>query len=73
MSNDDPTVRLPAQDSLERLRELSDPLYALQKRLQQFEEQVAAINKIEEQVAALDLKLDRRLHDTRPIWEGVVT
>jgi hypothetical protein len=72
MSNDDPTLELPTPNFAEQARELTSPLYELQKRLQQFELQVAAIPKIEEQVAALDDKLDRRLHDTRPIWEGVL-
>lgn len=71
-SDDDPTVKLPSDDFAERLRELTSPVYDLEKRMQQIEQQVAATHKLEEQVAALDLKVDKRLHDTRPIWEGVL-
>lgn len=71
MSSDDPTVKLPSEGSAEQLRELN-AMYAWEKRLQQFEKQVAAIPKIEEQVSALDQKVDQRLHETRPIWEGVL-
>jgi flagellar motility protein MotE (MotC chaperone) len=69
MSSDDKTEKLPLEDSAKRLRELTDSSYALEIRLQQFEKQAAGI---EEQVAALDQKLDKRLRDTRPIWEGVL-
>ncbi|HYV04120.1 MAG TPA: hypothetical protein VFB82_06035 [Blastocatellia bacterium] len=71
MSSDDPTIKLPSE-GLEQLRELTAPMYAFEKPLQQFEKQVAAIPKIEEQVSALDQKVDQRLHETRPIWEGVL-
>ena len=62
MSSDDATKKLAAEGFYEQLRESSSPIYAFDKRLRQFEEQVAA----------LDEKVDRRLHDTRPIWEGVL-
>jgi len=61
------------EDSAKRSRELTDSSYAqFEIRLQQFETQAATIKGIEEQVAALDQKLDKRLRDTRPIWEGVL-
>ncbi|HSB09925.1 MAG TPA: hypothetical protein VLM38_10605 [Blastocatellia bacterium] len=42
------------------------------QRLRKSEEQVATISKIEQQMSALDRKVDERLHETRPVWQGVL-
>jgi outer membrane murein-binding lipoprotein Lpp len=58
MSSDDLTKKVPTEDKL-------DSLLAL---VQEIATDVKTLNG---RVDALDQKVDARLHDTRPLWEGV--
>jgi chromosome segregation ATPase len=67
MSSDDETKDLPENAGdvrgrpNEQMHEVTNPLYALQK-------QVLQLTTV---IESLDSKVDARLHDTRPLWEGV--
>jgi chromosome segregation ATPase len=67
MSDDDKTEKLPenVDDASGRpsdqMHEMTNPLYALQKQMLQ----------LTGMIESLDSKVDARLHDTRPLWEGV--
>ena len=59
MSDDDTTKQTPTEDKL-------DSLISLVRQL------VSDVQNLQSQVNALEQKVDARLHETRPIWEGVL-
>ena len=58
MSSDDLTKDLPTEDKLESLISLVRNL-------------ASDVSEIKSRLGALEDKVDKRLHDTRPIWEAV--
>ncbi|MCI0488997.1 MAG: hypothetical protein L0229_20585 [Blastocatellia bacterium] len=77
MSNDDPTQKLPedADDSSGRPDEMMNAIYALQQDMQRlftlFNSLNENFNSLNESFVSLDEKVDKRLQDTRPMWEAV--
>jgi hypothetical protein len=59
MSNDDTTKQIPTEDKIDSLISLVHQL-------------VSDVQNLQSQVNALEQKVDVRLHETRPIWEGVL-
>ena len=59
MSSDDTTKQIPTEDKI-------DSLISLVRQL------VSDMQNLQSQVNALEQKVDARLHETRPIWEGVL-
>ena len=59
MSNDDTTKQIPTEDKIDSLISLVHQL-------------VSDVQNLQSQVNALEQKIDARLHETRPIWEGVL-
>lgn len=59
MSNDDTTKQLPTEDKLDSLITLVHQL-------------ADSVKHIESRLESLEQKVDARLHETRPIWEGVL-
>ena len=59
MSSDDTTKQTPTEDKLDSLISLVHQL-------------VSDVQNLQSQVNALEQKVDARLHETRPIWEGVL-
>ena len=59
MSRDDTTKNLPTEDKLDSLITLAHQL-------------ADSVKNIESRLESLEQKIDARLHETRPIWEGVL-
>ena len=57
--------------SEETTRQLPDD--ALRQILARFDSMDARFDSLETRLTALEDKVERRLHDTRPIWEQVLT
>jgi chromosome segregation ATPase len=71
--SEEPTRNLP-QDGLERilarLDSMDSRLDSIDSRLGNVENR---LSKVESRLTALEDKVDRRLQETRPIWEQVLT
>ena len=59
MSNEDPTKLIPTEDKI-------DSLINLVRQV------VTDVGEIKTRLTTLEQKVDARLHETRPIWEGVL-
>src|ERR1044071_10436152 len=66
MSDDDTTKQMPTEDKLDSLILLVHQLGTNMRELQ------SDVQNLQSQVNALEQKVDARLHETRPIWEGVL-
>lgn len=72
MSNDD-TKQMPTEDKLDSLISLVHQLVANMQGLQADVRKLQSdVQSLQSQVNTLDQKVDARLHETRPIWEGVL-
>lgn len=73
MSNDDTTKQIPTEDKLDSLISLVHQLGAnMQELRSDVQELQSGVQNLQSQVNALEQKVDARLHETRPIWEGVL-
>src|SRR5438270_798254 len=78
--SEDPTQNLP-QDGLRqilaRLDSMSTRLDSIDSRLGNMESRLSTVenrlSNVEGRLSALEDKVDRRLQETRPIWEQVLT
>src|SRR4051812_29365575 len=73
MSSDGLTKQTPTEDKLDSLiylvQQIAVDVKALNARVDSLDQKVDALNT---RVDLLDQKVDVRLHETRPIWEGVL-
>ena len=67
--SEDLTLKLPKSDS-DTLRLIPTTVQSLDKGLEKLEHRV---ENIESRLQHLEQKVEERLHDTRPIWQKVVT
>ena len=67
--SEDLTLKLPKSDS-DTLSLILTTVQSLDKRLEKLEHRV---ENIESRLQHLEQKVEERLHDTRPIWQKVVT
>jgi len=67
--SEDLTLKLPKSDS-DTLSLILTTVQSLDKRLEKLEHRV---ENIESRLQHLEEKVEERLHDTRPIWQKVVT
>jgi len=78
--SEDPNKNLPPQSFEERVlaefARLNTRLDGLEKRLDGFEERLNRLEKrfdgFDARLTTLEEKVDERLRETRPIWEGVL-
>jgi len=74
--SEDLTLKLPKSDS-DTLRLILTTVQSLDKRLEKLEHRVENIESrlqhLESRLQHLEEKVEERLHDTRPIWQKVVT
>ncbi|HJQ67448.1 MAG TPA: hypothetical protein VKA70_00640 [Blastocatellia bacterium] len=65
MSSDDLTREIPTGDRLDQLISL---VYGIASDVSELKNRVGVL---EQRLESLEQKVDKRLHDTRPIWEAV--
>lgn len=74
--SEDPTKQLNGSDS-DKLDRIIAAIKTLDARVQNVETRVEGMDtrqqKIELRLGSLEAKVDERLHDTRPMWEAVIT
>lgn len=63
--SEDLTKKLPTTDS--------DKLTSILTIVENLEIRLAALEQLKTRLASLEQKVEERLHDTRPIWQKVVT
>ena len=67
--SEDLTKKLPTTDS-DKLTSILTTVQTLETRFAGLEQRLAGL---EQRLAGLEQKVEERLHDTRPIWQKVIT